>query len=118
MILTTIPACNADGDFDIEEVGPTITDTGEAVLETADNIDAQLDGNPAVDNAVPGVRQGTGFMRLGAELLLILGAALTWKRKQEAETLLAEVDANPQTPKAEEQATTLKAKKTARKLAG
>jgi len=113
-----MPACNADGVFDVNEVGPAITETGEVVLETADNIDAKLDGNPTLDNTVPGVRQGTGFMRLGAEILFILGAALTWKRKQEAEALLAEVDANPQTPKVADQAMTEKTKKTARKLAG
>lgn len=118
LLLMTIPACNSDGEFDIYEVGPSITEAGERVNESADNVDKSLDENPAVDQSFPEARRTTGLMRLGAEVLLVVGAILTYKRKQEAENLLSEVDANPTTPKAEEQATTARAKKTARKLAG
>lgn len=110
-ILTAIPACNADGEFDAESLQRDLN-------AVADEGDRLADENPLLQPVAPEVRRGTGFIRLGAELIGLAGLILVGRKNAEKAKLLAEVDANPTTPPVADQASTPQAKTIARKLAG
>ena len=117
MVLVFSPGCASDGSFDIDEIGPTLTDAGEAVVDGADAVDESLGGSPLVDAAAGDeIRKGTATARLIGELLLLAGVFFYRKRAKEGEEVIDEIDANPDSKPAAEQVRSRKARKAVKRI--
>jgi hypothetical protein len=109
-MLTILTAC--------ESIGQNSEDIGRSIIDSADVADETLNQNPGLEQVFPPVNSGVGLYRLAGEALLAFGLLLQTRRRKEAESAILEIDDAKDTPKARDQANSIQARKTIRKITG
>ena len=116
VLLAILTACELPAGY---EPGDWSRETGQLVIDSADTVNDTLNQSPGLD-AVAGdeIRGGVGLYRLAGEALLAFGLLLQTRRRKEAESAILEIDDAKDTPKARDQAMSIQARKTIRKITG
>ena len=113
MILT---ACELPPDY---EAGDWSKETGQLIIDSADAANDTLNQSPGLDQAIGDeISPAIGVYRLAGEALLTFGLLLQTRRRKEAENAILEIDDVKDTPPAVNQAVSIQARKTIRKITG
>lgn len=108
--------CELPADY---EPGDWSKETGQLVIDSADAANETLNQSPGLDAAIgEEVKPAIGVYRLAGEALLAFGLLLQTRRRKEAENAILEIDDEKSTPKARDQAISIQARKTIRKITG